>query len=429
MMTEHLTDQLVELYQRRQIDPAERQKSDAHLAVCQACLNRVLDPEHAVLVLHSLSEAFLPSLDEEPFHLSHAELKNYVGGAAAKADRIICESHIEICDQCKEELRLLSTSPAAQKSQSKALPLTARFAWFRPAWKSFTPARVAVAIALLGLLALAVVQWRRQQSFVSTKDTAGNGSRETPTAAPPPATGATSKPAAGQDASNESMVVSLKDNGREIRLDQEGKLTGLEYLDEPAQKIVKEVLAGERLAKPKALDELSSPRIKLLGDAPNGIALRLISPLGKIITEERPTLRWRELNGATSYVVSVFDQNFNLIAKSPPLSKPEWTLAAPLQRGRSYSWEVTALKEGKGITAPVAPAPRAQFKVLEADQLSALTRLKQQQPVSHLALGLMYARCGLVSDARAEFRQLVKANPDSEIATKLLRAVQAWQGR
>jgi len=84
-MTEHLTDQLVELYQRRQVEPAEREKSDAHLAVCRDCLNRVLDPEHAVLVLHSLSEAFLPSANEGPFHLSHEELKRYRAGAASSA--------------------------------------------------------------------------------------------------------------------------------------------------------------------------------------------------------------------------------------------------------------------------------------------------------------------------------------------------------
>ena len=119
--------------------------------------------------------------------------------------------------------------------------------------------------------------------------------------------------------------------------------------------------------------------------------------------------------------------NFNRVAESPPLSKPTWRLAVPLQRGQTYSWEVTAVKDGEEITAPVAPAPRAQFRVLEADKLNALTKLKGQRPASHLALGLTYARLGLIPEAESEFRQLVKENPDSALAKKLLRTVQSWR--
>jgi hypothetical protein len=132
------------------------------------------------------------------------------------------------------------------------------------------------------------------------------------------------------------------------------------------------------------------------------------------------------LSGATSYVVGVFDANFNLVAHSPPVSKTKWTVDVPLQRGQSYSWEVTATKDGKEIKSPVAPAPSAQFKLLEADKVNALAKLKQQNPISHLALGLTYARFGLVNEAEAEFRKLLNENPDSAIAKRLLRTVQAW---
>lgn len=101
----------------------------------------------------------------------------------------------------------------------------------------------------------------------------------------------------------------------------------------------------------------------------------------------------------------------------------------PLPRGRPYSWEVTATKDGTEIIAPIAPASSAEFKILEAEKVSALTKLKQQKPVSRLALGLMYARLGLVTEAEGEFRQLVKENPDSAMARKLLRTLQEWQTR
>lgn len=422
-MAEHLTEQEIELYVRREGNPGNRQVTAEHLVVCQPCLQRVLDSEHSVLAVNALTEAFLPSVGDPPFHLSHAELKNYVAGSIAKADQIICESHIEICEQCDEELQLLSTARSSQGAQRAQ-----KFARPRSAWRFLTPARLAAAVALIGLLTLAALVWWQQSSRPTQQEAISNGAQEAPGAALPPGSVAQATPQPGNEsvASNPSVVASLNDNNREIRLDQEGKVTGLEDFDEPSQKMVKAALAGEGLAKPNVLDELSSPPIKLLAEAPGEHTFQIIGPAGRVITEARPTLRWRPLSGATSYVVSIFDNNFNRVALSPPLSKTNWSVDAPLRRGQNYSWEVAATKDGKEITAPVAPAPRAQFKLLEADKLSVLSKLKQQKRVSHLALGLMYARFGLVSEAEGEFRKLVKENPDSALAKKLLRTVQAW---
>jgi hypothetical protein len=421
MMTEHLTDQLVELYQRRQVEPAERQKSDAHLAVCKDCLNRVLDPEHAVLVLQSLSEAFLPSANEGPFHLSHEELKRYRAGAASNADQVICESHLEVCEQCNEELLQLSAVVHQPRATSaKVSTLTAQHGRPGRGWMSSTPARVAAAIAFVGLIVLAFLLWRQP----SVRESARNQPLpvSTPSLTPAPA----SLPTPSSEIQPAAIAL-LKDNGKEIRLDHEGNLTGLEGLDEASQQMAKAALSGERLTKPKVLEGLTSPRIQLLGESRGEKTFRLLSPLGKVIIEDRPTLKWQPLAGAKGYVVSVFDGHFNRIAQSPPLTKTEWTLGVPLSRGGNFFWEVTATKEGKEVSAPAAPAPRAQFKVLDAENLSVLAKAKGQQPVSHLALGLMYARLGLLKDAEREFHQLVKDNPNSAEANKLLRTVQQWR--
>ena len=422
-MTEHLSEKAIEAYRGREGTPADRQKTAAHLAVCDDCRERVLNSEHSVVAFNSLTEALLPSADEEPFHLSLAEMKSYVAGAAATADRIICESHIDDCERCNQELRILSAAHQRGAAQA-ASSSRKRFARPSQSWGSFTPARVAAVIALCTLLVLAFLLWRR---LSSRDEFAGGGPTKAPIVSVSPTPNeATPQPTTEPNTANSSAVVSIKDNGREIRLDQQGELTGLGDLDEWSQKAVQGALAGETLAKPKVLDDLSSPNIKLLGEPSNENLLALISPLSIVLTEERPTLRWKALSGATSYVVSVFDENFNRVAQSPPRSNPNWTIAEPLQRGRIYSWEVTAVREGKEVTAPAAPAPRAQFKVLEAEKLNALTKLKQRKPVSHLALGLMYARIGLTAEAAGEFRVVVKENPDSAVAKKLLRTVQAW---
>ena len=427
-MAEHLSGQTIELYRRRQIEAAERQRTDAHLAVCEDCLKRVLNTEHSVLALNALTEAFLPSVDEEPFHLSDSELTRHLTGSVAKADQIILESHLDICVQCKGRMQLLAADHLARAFDAETQTPKWRF---QPRWARglSVPAQVAVAIAVVGFLLLAIVLWRQKSSFSAREESAIKGSRETPTASPTadPSKAVTPTPGDVPKASTLSVLASLTDNNREIRLNQDGKLTGLEEFDESAQRMVKAALAGESLAKPKVLDDLSSPPIKLLGDPSSDTAFELIGPIGRVIAEERPNFRWRALNGAASYVVSIFDENFNRVARSPVLSKTSWTAAAPLPRGRVYSWEVTAAKEGKEFTAPVAPASRAEFRILEAEKLSVLTKLKQQRPVSRLALGLMYAQSGLVTEAEGQFRQLVKENPDSATARKLLRTLQEWK--
>jgi hypothetical protein len=418
-MAEHLTEQEIDLYRSEVGDSGQRQITAAHLAVCRPCLERVLNSEHSVVAVDALTQAFLPAAGEEPFHISLAELKSYVAGASTKADEIICESHIEICEECDQEFRRLST---AQHGRA--------FQFGRP-WSTsslLTPARLAAAVALIALLTLAALVWWQRSSRPAQNESVRSSAPEVPAnEGPSPAATATSEPGNESVASNPAAVASLKDNNREIILDQEGKLSGLEGFDESSQKMVKAALTGEGLAKPKVLDELSSPPIKLLGQVPSETAFQLTGPMGKVITNHHPTLSWSQLAGATSYVVSIFDADFNRVATSPALSKTSWTVESPLSPGGTYSWEVAATKEAQVIIAPLAPAPRAQFRLIESDKLNALSKLKQQKPASHLALGLMYARFGLVSDAEAEFRKVLKENPDSALAKRLLLAVQSWR--
>lgn len=426
-MTEHLTEPEIEIYRRREGEEAALQRTARHLAVCEHCVKLVYNTEHSALAVNALTEAFFPAVDEEPFHLSPAELEAYASGQARQADRIICESHIDICEQCTEELSSLSLAHASAQSKPKSATKE-RLASLHAGWLVNTPMRMAAAIALIGLLAFGVVLMRRRASAPAAEQLAGSGSGEAAGVSVPVDPSKDHPPVS--DTSPEAMVVHLTDNGKEISLNQQGKLGGLDGLDESTQRLVRNALAGEPLARPRVLDELSSPRIELLGEPSDGNTFQLISPLGKIITEARPTLRWRRLNGATTYVVSLFDSKFNLVSRSTPLSQstqPAWTVTALLQRGQSYFWEVAAVKDGQEVVVPVAPAPRAQFRILEADKLGLLQRLKRQKPTSHLALGLTYARLGLVKDAEGEFEYLLKENPDSATAKRLLRTVQTWR--
>ena len=102
-------------------------------------------------------------------------------------------------------------------------------------------------------------------------------------------------------------------------------------------------------------------------------------------------------------------------------------MSIPVHRGNTYFWQVTALRGQQEITTPVAPAPRAQFKVLDRETLESLQAVRAEQPDAHLTLAVLYARAGLLHDSEREFQALLKQNPDSVIAAKLLCCVQAWE--
>jgi hypothetical protein len=113
------------------------------------------------------------------------------------------------------------------------------------------------------------------------------------------------------------------------------------------------------------------------------------------------------------------------VSSSPQITSLSWTTTTALPRGHIYSWQVKATKEGQETTSPRPPAPQAKFRVLDQSRVNELTRAKRAYGSSHLTLGLLYAEAGLVREAEAEFRLLRRANPDSEIAQRLLRQIQA----
>ena len=420
-MTDHLSETEVSLFRERTIGPAERERIDSHVAQCGSCLRRILPSEDTALVYSELTEALLPDSADEPFHLSKAEVRRYANGSIDQADRVIFESHLEICDQCEEAVQLLAARQAENPAQQFSPAVSAAF-WF-------TPARAAAGVLVAACLVLAFVVWRRWHSR-AVDQTAQQASSQTPTntlgsGSPTPAATESTK-----DSSTDQFAVaaSLEDNGRKIQLDNTGKLIGLEELPEASRSLVRSVLANKTLSKPQVLDKLTAPSITLMDPTARENTFGLLGPSGTVIATDRPNLRWQALPGASSYTVSVFDADFNRVTRSAPQTATQWTSPA-LRRGMIYSWEVVAVRNGQEVRSPVAPAPRAQFKILEAEKLLELTNLKKHKPISHLTLGLTFARFGLLVEAEGQLQILARENPNSPVATRLLRTVQEWSKR
>lgn len=142
-----------------------------------------------------------------------------------------------------------------------------------------------------------------------------------------------------------------------------------------------------------------------------------------VVEEDQPTFRWKPLNGATSYTVSVSNSDYSDITSEASLTKTHWTIDRKLKRGNVYSWQVTALKNGEKIKAPSAPGMLARFQVMSKANADKLAQARETHSNSHLIMGLLYARVGLRDEAEREFKALLSANPKSTVARRLLRNI------
>jgi hypothetical protein len=221
------------------------------------------------------------------------------------------------------------------------------------------------------------------------------------------------------------IAETINDGGGIVTIDKEGNVSGLESLSPDYQRDVKATLKNRRVEAPTQLQELIGKAGVLMGTTVEANGFILIGPLGRIVRTDRPSFHWKPLKGAASYVVAVYDSSFNKVASSEAQSRTEWSPSQSLKRGETYSWQVTAIKDGNEVVSPAPPAPAAKFKILDSESNRKLQQVKRTNPDSHLVLGILYQRAGLLDDAQREFNILYRANPNSELVKKLLRDVKS----
>lgn len=153
-------------------------------------------------------------------------------------------------------------------------------------------------------------------------------------------------------------------------------------------------------------------------------ALEPLSPVGRIVVNDRPMFEWSAIPNAR-YRVEIFDAQFRPVAASELVSSARWTPPAALPRGATYLWQVTAYADDREITAPAPPAPEARFAVLDTPHASAIERLERSESRPSIALGVAYAEAGALDEAERELQAVVATKRDGAAAERFLRVVQA----
>ena len=472
-MSDHVSREQIEGFCARTLNAAELTAVGGHIASCEPCFHLFQEVfqrrrNYATVRINLSPEHWFK--DE---HLDYEQLVDFVDERMDEEEREITSVHLRACARCRGDIHSFlayrqEVEPEMQVryGPDKRQTITGKLLdlWNSPRllWKPVYAA--AVLAVLVAVVTASIFFWRgragnQQIQKVSTHTTdvtptpsvlaSASPAAEKPIVEPahssenststqPVAELKTSQSTArqsriplgatGKRNSPTAQTILLNDNGAELKLDPSGSILGLNGLPPAMQSPVKEALLAADIQKPEALAELIGVQGPARGTAESKTSFRLLSPGGVVLSNNRPVFKWEPLEGATGYRVLVADVANQEAAASGslPSATTQWVPSVPLRRGGIYTWVVIATVNGTEVTAPAATAPEMRFKVLDDGKVRELDLLRRSTK-SHLALGVFYAREGMLAEAEQEFRQLVKDNPNSPIAVRLLRTVQSWR--
>jgi hypothetical protein len=429
---EHISEETIERFSMRDLPHNELADVPGHIEECQACESKFVTSLKHQRESSDLSFTLAPEFWLRHEHLDYEQLVTLVENRLDATDRELIEAHVQGCPTCNEDVRSflafhkqiapeMSVSYAPSEARPTAKPSSA-LTWlpsFR--WKpAYSAAAVAVVIVLL--VGAVFLLTRRTNNQPAQSPTPGS----TPTIASnvPSPTASPSESPIENPSSAEAIV--LNDQGRTIAIDKSGRIEGLDDVAPATRNEIAQVVLSGKIDRPSILKDLNGEQTGLRGGNSNQ-PFKLISPTRTVIVSDRPLFKWNRMQEATGYTVYVTDAAGQIVSKSEPLSPDNrvWTATKPLKRGEIYAWTVTAVVDGKEITSPGPSAPEMKFQVLSARDLAQLNQLKRTR--SHLALGLFYARTGLISEAAREFQVLLRKNPDSSFAKRVVAQIQSLQ--
>lgn len=442
---EHISDEIFDLYEARKTTPAEMLTAQTHVARCETCrekMARVLKTEKSFAAVHN-NFAF-EDFGDEPEHLPYEQLEFFVDNKLDEVDREIAESHLAICGECAKDLadlnfyREISAAPLI-KSEIIAEPQRQSF-WRKlfafDSIGSFAPVAAVLLVAVLfgawfllrdNLNEIAQSNINKSNSTPSPAVSNFNSIINSMSANTAPENSPPSNVAPSLENLPENQtLLALTDANGQITVDEKGNVKGLENLSPAAQKAIEQTLKSGKVSVSNAANSLGGNSGILMGEADEngGVPFALQTPIGKVIKENQPVLRWKPLKDAASYSAAIVDEKFRVVEQSGKLTGTSWKPSKPLPRGANYSWQVTAIKtDGTETVSPSSPAPQARFRVVEQNLFDEINRLEKSGKRSHLALGVLYAKAGLKREARIEFEKLARENPDSTLARKLLQSV------
>lgn len=406
---EHLTQKQIEDYSRNRLPVVELLAASDHLDACEACRAHVEAGVNDDAAFFALRDEAFADNGNASAHLTSEQTAEYVDKNLSDDELQYVTDHVSSCEQCAfavDDLRAFRNQIAPSLDREygplNVTPVVRESSWRQRFASLFRvspmPAFGAAALAVVLFSFIAWIVWRAPRE-----------EKQEVVAAPSPSLQPSPSAVPSVEAQPEPAPVVAQLNDGPVP---------------PAyQELVKKTLTSQRIERSSQLQGLTRPSSSLMGGNESGREFSLLAPVGTVLTSDRPAFRWSKFEGASGYVVEVYDDQFKLVMSSPEVTSVSWTATQSLPRGKVYSWQVKATKDGQEVTVPRPPAPQAKFRVMDQGRLKEIANAKRAYGSSHLTLALLYAEAGLVSEAERELRTLQRANPQSEIVRKLLRQV------
>ncbi|HEX5964798.1 MAG TPA: zf-HC2 domain-containing protein [Pyrinomonadaceae bacterium] len=417
-----MSQKQIDEYCKHQLSAAEVLAVTDHLGACKACRAQVEAAGNGDAAFFNLRSEVFEDAFQTGAHLTLDQTAAYVDRHLSGEELHAVDDHLTHCEECLlvvNDLRDFRNeiAPSIDREYqpsiaTSSVPLPAGSS--RRGWFGVSPVPV-FAGAVLTILVLSVIAWLVWRRAEDRQPQIANTPVSQPTVPPQPDSTPAPTPTS-------AVVAQLNEGSRVVTLDQDGKLSGAEDLPPAYQELLKKTLSSSRIEKSSQLQGLSRPSSSLMGSNNSQKIFEVLDPIGSVLLSNQLTFRWSAMDGATGFIVEVYDEKFNPVVASPQLTGLTWTTTLP--RGKVYSWQVRAITDSGEVMSPRPPAPQAKFRIVDQAKANELANARRSYPSSHLTLGLLYADAGLLREAEQEFRLMQRANPNSDLARNLLRQVQ-----
>jgi hypothetical protein len=438
-MTEHVSTSKMERFCARGLPETELTTVARHLANCSNCHGQFVATLGRHRETNPVTFTLAPEFWLRHEHIDYEHLVELADKKLDATDRELIDLHLKVCPSCSEDVQsfLAFREEIAPEMGVSYAPIERELAreglswvsWWRGlAWKPIYAAAV-VLIGIALVIGVTLFLKRRADNLQVKQTQSPNVNLGAASQTPTPDNRAANGPSppvmpneAPVNANTSATITVLNDRAGLVTVDKGGNVSGLDAVPAPIRDKIAKALVSERIEPSSILKDLAGQDSTLRGGASRQ-PFKLLSPTRSVILSNRPNFKWDKVEGASAYRVYVNNLRGHEAATSEelPSEHTEWVVPKSLKRGEIYAWTVVAVVDGREIVSPGRSSPERKFQVLSTINLQQLNKIKKAR--SHLALGVFYVRVGMAAEAERELRKLVELNPNSKVASHLLRSV------